>query len=256
MGLINENSSAGPIAVAEHGEGQSDPHGGMRVLTAVLTQSRRIGLDVAGVVRRAVERRGEELHQALAAAHELRVDRGHRACRALAGRRRRKSPPTIARSNRCGIHRSPPIPRACRRRNSRGDTSLRPRLRGRSRAAARSACLRQAATLAVSPRRSAIGGEPHQCGVQKPAEPDALAATFAMPTRFMPSFQSPAPNSGKPCEPMARLESSASAQCWYKDAVAAGFGAPNSSCWSSASGPPSRKVMGSSSIAKSSVTSR
>ena len=36
------------------------------------------------------------------------------------------------------------------------------------------------------------------------------------PTRFMPSFQSPVPNSGSPCEPMARLESSARTQCSYR----------------------------------------
>ena len=40
----------------------------------------------------------------------------------------------------------------------------------------------------------------------------------------MPSFQSPVPNSGRPCEPIARLESSASAQCAYSGSEAVGFG--------------------------------
>ena len=36
---------------------------------------------------------------------------------------------------------------------------------------------------------------------QQPAEPDALALRRASPTRFMPSFQSPVPISGRPKVP-------------------------------------------------------
>ena len=58
-----------------------------------------------------------------------------------------------------------------------------------------------------------------------------LSPRPAAPTRFMPSFQSPVPNSGSPCEPILKLESSASAQCSYRAGFAAvGFGAAKSSC--------------------------
>ena len=42
------------------------------------------------------------------------------------------------------------------------------------------------------------------------------------PTRFMPSFQSPVPISGRPWRPTARLRSSARAQCSKRDAVSRG----------------------------------
>jgi hypothetical protein len=56
----------------------------MCVLAAVLAQAGRIGFDVARIVRRVVEGRGEQLNQAVAAADQLRVHRRHRAHRALA----------------------------------------------------------------------------------------------------------------------------------------------------------------------------
>src|SRR5690606_7747006 len=42
----------GHVAVAEHGEGDARPGGGVGVLAAVLADAGRIGLDVAGVARR------------------------------------------------------------------------------------------------------------------------------------------------------------------------------------------------------------
>ena len=48
--------------------------------------------------------------------------------------------------------------------------------------------------------------------MEKPAEPDTFAFPSA-PTRFIPSFQSPVPISGRPWLPTARLRSSARAQC-------------------------------------------
>ena len=42
------------------------------------------------------------------------------------------------------------------------------------------------------------------------------------PTRFMPSFQSPVPISGRPCGPVSRLSATARTQCSYSDARSAG----------------------------------
>jgi hypothetical protein len=54
----------------------------MGVLAAILANARRIALDVAGIERRLVERRREQQHEAIAAMHELAVERGHRLDRA------------------------------------------------------------------------------------------------------------------------------------------------------------------------------
>src|ERR1700678_1696609 len=76
----------GPIAVSQQRKRQDRPHGRMRGLTAVLAEAGRISFDIAGVVWGVVEGRREQLHQAVAAADQLRVDRRHRADRALAVR--------------------------------------------------------------------------------------------------------------------------------------------------------------------------
>ena len=39
------------------------------------------------------------------------------------------------------------------------------------------------------------------------------------PTRFIPSFQSPVPISGRPCAPVGRLSAIARTQCSYTDAL-------------------------------------
>ncbi len=59
------------------------PQRSVRVLAAVLADAGRIGLDVAGVLRRAIERRGEEQRQGLLRPDQLPVNRRHRAPRAL-----------------------------------------------------------------------------------------------------------------------------------------------------------------------------
>ena len=71
IGFSIEKSSRGLVAVAERGEGDHRPDGGMRVLAAVLADARRVALDVAGVERRAVERRREEQDEPVVAAHEV-----------------------------------------------------------------------------------------------------------------------------------------------------------------------------------------
>src|SRR5207244_11313932 len=70
------------VAVPERGEGHHRPHGRMGVLPAVLPYARRVARDVAGIERRAVERRGEEQDELLIAANEGLLARGHRARRA------------------------------------------------------------------------------------------------------------------------------------------------------------------------------
>ena len=84
------------------------------------------------------------------------------------------------------------------------------------------ACLRQPAAAAGSPRRSAIGANCSSAEYRnQPSQ--TLSPRPATPTRFMPSFQSPVPNSGRPCEPMARLESRPRTQCSNSEAAPGGF---------------------------------
>ena len=84
MGFSIENSSPARSPSPKQRKRQRRPHGGVGVLTAVLAQARRVGLDVAGVVRGVIERRREQFHEAVAAADQLGIDRRHGAERALA----------------------------------------------------------------------------------------------------------------------------------------------------------------------------
>ena len=59
-GVEQRKQPARRIAIAQPGMGQHRPHRGMAVLTAILAQTGRIALDIAGVQRRAVEGRGEQ----------------------------------------------------------------------------------------------------------------------------------------------------------------------------------------------------
>ena len=61
-------------------------------------------------------------------------------------------------------------------------------------------CRRQVSARLCSPRASASRRKRLQNQMQEPAEPDAFAFA-AGPTRFMPSFQSPSPISGRPWAP-------------------------------------------------------
>src|SRR5262245_24277348 len=56
-GIEEREELAGAIAVAERGEGHDCPDGRVRVLSAVLADTRRVALDVARVSRSALERR-------------------------------------------------------------------------------------------------------------------------------------------------------------------------------------------------------
>src|SRR5207302_4499287 len=78
-GVEDREELPGLVAVPERGEGHYRPHGRMGVLSAVLPYARRVARDVAGIERRAVERRREEQDELLIAANEVLLDRGHRA---------------------------------------------------------------------------------------------------------------------------------------------------------------------------------
>ena len=71
------------------------PERGMRVLAAVLADARQVSLDVAGIVRHAIERRREQQHDLRVAPHEVRADRFHRALGALRLRRLRQHRPRL-----------------------------------------------------------------------------------------------------------------------------------------------------------------
>ena len=64
----------------------------------------------------------------------------------------------------------------------------------------------------VSLRASANGAKAISAACRNHPSQTLSPSPFS-PTRFMPSFQSPAPISGSPCRPTARLASSATAQC-------------------------------------------
>jgi hypothetical protein len=67
------------VASAQTSQGHDDPDGGMRVLAAVFADARRVRFDVAGIVRRPIERRVEQQEQAEAARDERCANAVHRA---------------------------------------------------------------------------------------------------------------------------------------------------------------------------------
>ena len=82
-GIQQREQFDGAVAIAQQRKCQCGPHGGVRVLAAVFAQARRVGLDITRILRAVVKRRREQLHEPIAAADELGVDRGHCAKRAL-----------------------------------------------------------------------------------------------------------------------------------------------------------------------------
>ena len=205
------------IAVTERRERDDGPDRAVRVLPAVLADSRRVPLDVAGVERRLVEGRGEEEDEPVAAPHEVLVHGRHRASRAGRVRRRPRSRPRTARSSRSGtprrgrserrpvVEEGAPIPVAVPA--SRLDRGFQ-----------RSTCSRQRGARSVVSAPLRERRELVQVRVEEPREPDALPLP-SKPTRFMPSFQSPDPIRGRPCAPDVRLRSSARAQCSNRSPV-------------------------------------
>src|SRR5258708_1570570 len=78
-GVEEGEEGRGLVALAEGGEGDYGPGGGVGVLTAVFPDARRVALDVAGVERGTVEGRGEEEGEAVGGSDEVLVHGGHGA---------------------------------------------------------------------------------------------------------------------------------------------------------------------------------
>ena len=168
----------------------------MRVLPAVLANARHVALDVAGI-RVGVSNGGVSSRiRASVLAHELLIQRAMARCA-----RPGSAAPDDAPGLRDGIDLAFVVLRrsraACRRRNRRGDTIRRPSRRARARPSSASTCSRQVSARWCSPRASAIGANSHRsCAGTSRAR--RFRPCRPAPTRFMPSFQSPVPISGRP----------------------------------------------------------
>ena len=155
-----------------------------------------------GPAGRLVEGRVEQLDVSPRhAAHEALVDRIHRHARALASPAPR-APTSFARRSRSGTRRCPPIPAACRRRSTRAGTTRRPSRAVEVAAQLLASASRSRAAKSVSPfPRDSAANCFSTAQRKKPSQ--TLSPAPSIPTRFMPSFQSPEPISGRPCAPSA-----------------------------------------------------
>ena len=163
----------------------------MGILAAVLSNAGRISLDVAGIALRPVERRGEQQCQAVIAADQLALDRRHRRLAALGtgdardhapGLGDRINPALIAgrrADRRAVVELAAPVPAAVPRLALERLPQAAACARHVRRARRFAACLRQR-----QQRRSA------RCAESQPSQ--TLSPLPLSPTRFMPSFQSPA----------------------------------------------------------------
>ena len=77
------------FVLAHEREGHRGPNGAVRVLAAILAHTGNIAFDVAGIERRFIKGRIEELDQFGVAPNEALVDGVHGLARALPDRRRR-----------------------------------------------------------------------------------------------------------------------------------------------------------------------
>src|SRR6185295_12036777 len=150
------------------------PRGSVGILPAILANAGRISLDVAWIMLRPVERRGEQQCQAVIAADQLALDRRHRPSGALGIRDTRHDgpglgdridPAFVARrgaDRRAIVEPSPPIPAAvpglALERLSERRSLVAPLLRARH--------------FAAGLRRRRKSGQGH---VREPGQPDAFA---------------------------------------------------------------------------------
>src|ERR1035437_9622831 len=68
----------GAVAIADTGEGEAQPRRGVRVLSSIFADPRRIGLDISGVAGRVMEGRPEKPDQPVVIAYQFargRLDR-------------------------------------------------------------------------------------------------------------------------------------------------------------------------------------
>ena len=118
------------------------------------------------------------------------------------GRPRRRSRSSSARSSRSGTRRSAPSRAACRRRSRRGGTTRRPTRALHGRRVARRRCARKpTADRRVAARVRVLARSARSVTMRNQAS-HTLSPRPSTPTRFMPSFQSPMPISGRPCAPV------------------------------------------------------
>ena len=169
---------------------------GVRVLAAVLPNARQIAFDIAGIVRHPIERWRQQQHNLCVAPHQMCTNGIHGALGAAGLRRSATARPMTASVNRACIPRSARTREAFHRRNTRADTSCHPRPV-------------PACRPAIAPRpdrsgrdrfvRGARRSERTHCRTVTRNQPShTLSPRPAWPTRFIPSFQSPEPMSGKP----------------------------------------------------------
>ena len=193
----------GARCVAERGEGHRRPHRAVGVLPAVLAHAGHVAGDVARVRARGGRTAGRAAAPGRRLAHQVRRHRVHRAAHALGAADARQHRPALRDRVDAALGAVASSRAACRRRSRRGDTSRRPSRpargaargrRARRRSAARTPRRRAAAPAAANSRSTSQRKKPSQTLSPRPCEP----------TRFMPSFQSPPPISGRPCAPKRR----------------------------------------------------
>src|SRR5437870_1383162 len=173
-GVQDREQLARLVAVAERREREHGPEGRVRVLAAVLAHAREVATHVARITRRVIERRREEQNQAVAAAHQVFLDRRHGAGRAAAVGGARDHPPRLRdrvdaallvgdrAERRAVVEVGAPVPVAV------PGLPLERRLEGGHVPAPGVGALVLAAQLGKA-------SELPEGGVQEPAEPDALA---------------------------------------------------------------------------------
>ena len=214
------------------------PHGRVGVLAAVLADAARIGLDVARLLQRFLEWRREQQRERRIAPQQVRLQRLHGARGARRIGRARDHAPGLRDGVDAALVVAAPSPAACHRRRSRGDTTRHPSHAARARRAAAPPAPASRSASASSPRSRASGANAVSVACRnQPSQ--TLSPRPCSPTRFMPSFQSPVPISGRPCGPSC-TPSRPRRQCSNSVAVCARrCGSKNASCRSGGSGGPS-----------------
>ena len=190
----------GAPAVAQGREGHGRPDGGVGVLAAVLAHAGHVALDVAGVQLRLVEGRIEQLDQAVLAAHQALVHRLHGQARALGVARPGQHRPALR-------DRIDPafavVRRAQRRAVVEPGAAIPVAVPGVAfEVLAQAHALGRADLGEGADRPCRRASAPNWRSTSYRKKPSQTLSPLPwMPTRFMPSFQSPEPISGRPWAP-------------------------------------------------------
>ena len=220
MGLSMQNRAWASSPQPRSAQAQATHMAACMIGAAVLAHARRIALEVTGIAGGLVEGRRGEQHQPVRRPHQLFVHGAHRLRRRASDRRRPRARPTTAPPSRSAIRRSAPSRAARRRRSRPAGTRRHPSRRTPSACRSPSARSRYASASRACPRRSLKSAK--RLSVACRNQPShTLSPCPPVPTRFMPSFQSPLPISGRPCAPVVEPRSSARRQCSYSVCVSA-----------------------------------